>query len=199
MNPLFTIFGILAALVSIYAILCIVRIIITWIPQAGTSKFADFLSTICDPYLNLFRKIKWLKIGNFDLSPALGLCVLSAIAAVFSSISGHGFSLSFLLQTVIGLVWNIIQSILGFLILVLAVRLIIILVNKTPYTSNPILNAIDESFGSLAGRIAKTFSGNKRLSYKGELIAAIIVFAVISLIGSFAVAMLCNLLAFIRI
>jgi len=103
------------------------------------------------------------------------------------------------LQTVVGLVWNIINSILIFLIVVLAIRLIILMVNKSSYTSNPLLNAIDSSLGSLAARVSKTFSGGKQISYKAQLITTIIVFVVITIIGSLAVGAVCNLIGLIRI
>lgn len=199
MGSLRTVFTILSSLVSAYAILCMIRIILTWIPQAGSSKFGRFLVSVCDPYLNLFRNIKWMHIGNFDFGPAVALCILGAVSAILGSFSVGVFSLSYLLQTIVGLVWNIIDSILIFIVVVLAVRLIIIFVTKNSYSPNPILNAIDNSLGLLADRVSRTFVGNKRVPYKTQLITTIIVFVVIMIVGSLLIGALCNLIGLIRI
>ena len=49
---------IISAFLSLYSLLCLLRIIITWIPNYSYSKPADILAQICDPYMNLFRGIK---------------------------------------------------------------------------------------------------------------------------------------------
>ncbi|MBQ5400734.1 MAG: YggT family protein [Treponema sp.] len=197
-NPIFLILSILSAVVSVYAILCVVRIILTWIPPASGNGFTNFLAKICDPYLNLFKNIKWLRFGGFDLSPALGLCILSAVSTLLGSFSsGQGFSLSHLLQTIVGLAWNMANSVLIFITVVLIVRLITILVNKTTYTSNPFLSAIDSSLGALAGRVSRPFFKNS--NYKSQLIAAIIALVIASLVGSIVIGTLCNLIGLIPV
>ena len=195
-NPLFMILSILSAAVSIYAILCVIRIILTWIPPASGNGFTNFLAKICDPYLNLFKNIKWLRFGGFDLSPALGLCILSAVSTLLGSFSG-GFSLSHLIQTIVGLAWNMANSVLIFITVVLIVRLVTILVNNTTYTSNPFLNAIDSSLGAVAGRMSRPFM--KNANYKSQLVAAIIALVVASLVGSLVISTLCNLIGLIPV
>jgi YggT family protein len=192
------IFSILSSVVSIYAIFCVLRIVFTWIPQANSSGFGKFLATICDPYLKLFRNIKWMRFGQIDFSPALGLCLLGAVSVLLGSFAGHTFSLSFLLQTLIGLVWNVISSLISFLIIVFAVRLIVILVTKSTYSSNQLLNAVDSSLGQIAARISQIFfRGN--VSYKKQLIVALVVLLVIQLLGWLVFSMICNVIGLIRI
>lgn len=189
-----TIFSVLSTVVSVYSFLCVVRIIFTWIPQLNGSGAEKFLSSICDPYLNLFKGIRWLRFGGFDFSPVLGLCILSAAAALFESFgSVGGFSISFVIQTVVGLLWNVISSVIGFVIIILAVRLVILLVNKNSYSSSPIINAIDSSIGVLAAKITRTFN-NKNVSYKTQLITSLVVLILLNILGTVLISSICNLI-----
>ena len=78
---------IVAAAISIYALLCVVRIILTWIPGGSYTGFGRFLSALCDPYLNLFRR-GWLRLGTIDFSPLVALAVLTLASILFQTLGG---------------------------------------------------------------------------------------------------------------
>ena len=59
-----SILSILAAAVSIYALLCFVRIILTWMPSLAYSRGARLLASVCDPFIDRFRHKKWLTLGS---------------------------------------------------------------------------------------------------------------------------------------
>ena len=131
------IFKTAGALISLYSMLCLFRIIITWIPQLSYSKLATILSAICDPYLNCFRNIKFLKLGGFDFSPALGLCLLGAVSSLCSSISNGGaITPAFIICVILQVIWSIANSIITFLIILFAIRLIIIYAKKDSYSKD---------------------------------------------------------------
>lgn len=176
------VFSILSSLVSIYALLCLIRVILTWIPNIGNTKFATVLAQICDPYLNVFRGKKILTFGSFDFGPAVALCILGGIATILASFSRGGFSVGHLLAVIIGIIWNIIAAVLGFIILILIIRLIILLVNKTS-GSSPFTDAIDRTVTSFVSNITRTFTGGKAVSYKAQLITAIVALVVVNIVG----------------
>lgn len=60
---------------NLYQSALIVRLILTWFPQPP-AFLVNPLSTICDPYLNLFRGIIPPLGGTLDLSPILAFVVL---------------------------------------------------------------------------------------------------------------------------
>ena len=98
---------IFSAFLSLYSLLCLLRIIITWIPNYSYSKPADILAQICDPYMNLFRGIKWLRFGSFDFSPALALCILGAGSQLFSSLANGGYiNLQMILAMILGIFFS---------------------------------------------------------------------------------------------
>eukprot|EP00249_Psilotum_nudum_P001246 c13618_g1_i1 orf=83-805(+) len=61
---------------NIYNTLLIVRLILTWFPNPP-QVIANPLSTICDPYLNIFRGIIPPLGGTLDFSPILAFVVLN--------------------------------------------------------------------------------------------------------------------------
>jgi len=186
------IFTFLSTLVSIYTIMCFLRIIFTWIPSLSYSKAARFLAAACDPYLNFFRRIRWLTIGNLDFSPALALCILGAGTSIFGSLArGRVFSFSRILIMIVEALWSIGQSLLTFLILTLAIRLIILLVTESRNKRNSasysydfnsynrqssgsyILEALDRSLSPIIYTIAGTFTRGTQPSFKKALIISV--------------------------
>ena len=167
---------IFSAFLSLYSLLCLLRIIITWIPNYSYSKPADILAQICDPYMNLFRGIKWLRFGIFDFSPALALCILGAGSQLFSSLANGGYiNLQMILAMILGIFFSILSSLIFFLIILFAIRLILIMINRDSYnTSGFMANQIDSSISSIVYRIARTFAIGRRITYKAALIISII-------------------------
>lgn len=167
---------IISAFLSLYSLLCLLRIIITWIPNYSYSKPADILAQICDPYMNLFRGIKWLRFGSFDFSPALALCILGAGSQIFSSLANGGYiNLQMILAMILGIFFSILSSLIFFLIILFAIRLILIMINKDSYnTSGFMANQIDSSISPIVYRIARTFAMGRRITYKAALIISII-------------------------
>lgn len=167
---------IISAFLSLYSLLCLLRIIITWIPNYSYSKPADILAQICDPYMNLFRGIKWLRFGSFDFSPALALCILGAGSQLFSSLANGGYiNLQMILAMILGIFFSILSSLIFFLIILFAIRLILIMINRDSYnTSGFMANQIDSSISPIVYRIARTFAMSRRITYKAALIISII-------------------------
>lgn len=167
---------IISAFLSLYSLLCLLRIIITWIPNYSYSKPADILAQICDPYMNLFRGIKWLRFGSFDFSPALALCILGAGSQLFSSLANGGYiNLQTILAMILGIFFSILSSLIFFLIILFAIRLILIMINRDSYnTSGFMANQIDSSISPIVYRIARTFAMGRRITYKAALIISII-------------------------
>lgn len=167
---------IISAFLSLYSLLCLLRIIITWIPNYSYSKPADILAQICDPYMNLFRGIKWLRFGSFDFSPALALCILGAGSQLFSSLANGGYiNLQMILAIILEIFFSILSSLIFFLIILFAIRLILIMINRDSYnTSGFMANQIDSSISPIVYRIARTFAMGRRITYKAALIISII-------------------------
>ncbi len=197
MSPLNYIFRILGSVVSIYTFLCFLRIILTWIPSLSYSPFTRFIANITDPYLNLFRGIRWLVIGSFDFSPAVALCLLSVISTILDNFSHGGkITIGMLLGMLVQMAWSIISSIIGFIILLLIVRLIVLLVQKNSYPS-PMMESLDRTLYKIVYNIVRPFVGKNRITYKSALIATSIILFLVNAAGTFAITRLANFIAYL--
>lgn len=66
----------LLRLISIYSIVLIIYILMSWFPGARESQFGYILGRICEPYLEPFRRII-PPLGMIDISPIVAILVLN--------------------------------------------------------------------------------------------------------------------------
>ena len=75
-------------LALVYVVLIFIRIIMSWFQlpyNRWLAGFMDFVSSVVDPYLNIFRRfIPMVRIGPgaLDLSPIVGTIVLLIVADI---------------------------------------------------------------------------------------------------------------------
>ncbi|KAJ0982396.1 hypothetical protein J5N97_010651 [Dioscorea zingiberensis] len=71
---------------DIYSGVLMVRVLLSWYPNIPWDRqpFSAF-SDLCDPYLNLFRKITPQVFGAMDLSPILAFAVLGMLKSLLST------------------------------------------------------------------------------------------------------------------
>jgi len=62
--------------IGLYSILLIVYIFMSWVPNSKESRIGQFLTRICDPYLEPFRKFI-PPFGMIDVSPIVAILVLN--------------------------------------------------------------------------------------------------------------------------
>ncbi|KAI3468056.1 hypothetical protein Pfo_024719 [Paulownia fortunei] len=70
---------------NIYNTLLVVRLVLTWFPNAPPAVVSP-LSTLCDPYLNIFRGVIPPLGGTLDLSPILAFLVLNAFTSTAAAL-----------------------------------------------------------------------------------------------------------------
>eukprot|EP00892_Ulva_mutabilis_P008937 jgi/Ulvmu1/6415/UM003_0044.1 len=78
----------ISSTLSLYQSALIVRIILTWFPSAPAA-IQNPLSTICDPYLNIFRGIIPPIGGTIDLSPILAFVALDFLTGSAASLGAE--------------------------------------------------------------------------------------------------------------
>lgn len=188
------IFTIVSAALSLYMIICFVRIMLSWFPGAQYSPVGRFLSSLCDPYLNLFRRFP-LRLGAFDFSPALALCVLIALSSIFTNISrGAHITLGAVLAMLLSMAWSIVNSLLLFMIVLLLVRLVVIMIQGGYSAYGSLWDQFDRALSPIVFKIASPFSRRNGLPYKTALIISLLGLAAIMFAGRYAVGLLANIL-----
>ncbi|MGX7111235.1 YggT family protein [Gemella cuniculi] len=65
---------------------CLLAYILTsWFPQFRNNIIVEFLATICEPYLKIFRKFI-PPVGMLDISPIIAFIVLNIIQRIILSL-----------------------------------------------------------------------------------------------------------------
>ena len=188
-----TILSILAAALSLYTLLCFIYILMSWFPGARFTKFGHFMTTICEPYMNLFRKMSFLRIGNIDFSPIVSIGLLSLASAILAGIQRTGrIFFGGILGTVLNSLWGIASSIIGIFTLLILIRWIVLLINKgrTSYDSG--WNQVDMILNKMTYKIAGTFS-KKTMSYQTSLLLSWIILLVSLVVGHILIDILVSL------
>ncbi|MBW0258178.1 YggT family protein [Bacillus safensis] len=72
---LYLIFKTLQSILTLYLFCIIIYIFMSWVPSTRETKIGRFLTNICEPYLEPFRKII-PPIGMIDISPIVALLVI---------------------------------------------------------------------------------------------------------------------------
>jgi YggT family protein len=82
--------GIIIRVIDIYSWALIIYILMSWFPNARESAIGRFLVSICEPYLEPFRRII-PPLGMIDISPIVAIMVLkfatSGIIQIFGWIA----------------------------------------------------------------------------------------------------------------
>ena len=165
------ILGALSFLVSVYMLLIFIRIILTWFSGMDQGGLPEILGRVTDPYLNWFRRFQALRIGYLDLSPIVALGVLSLVNLVLNNLAAYGtITIGRILDLVLQVAWGAVSFFLGFLIIVLILRLIFYLLKLG---SNPFCSIIESVSRPVIFRINRYIFRNRILIFTTSLIVSI--------------------------
>lgn len=125
-------------LLSIYNIMILVRIITSWIQPVRpvrNSSLLDIIARLTDPFLNIFRRVRFLRFQRFDFSVLLALMSISILQNIISTYSVTGkMSVGYILATIVqSLWWSFFSIFLGIIIILLIIRLVLTY-KRTPNT-----------------------------------------------------------------
>ena len=188
-----TILSIFAGALSLYTLLCFIYILMSWFPGARFTKFGHLLSSICEPYMNLFRKMSFLRIGNIDFSPIVSIGLLSLASAILAGIQRTGkIYIGGILETILSSLWGIASSIIGIFVILIFIRWIVLLFNKGRTSYESPWNQVDIILNKMSYKIAGTIS-KKTMSYQTSLLLSWIILIVVLIIGHILIGILANL------
>lgn len=174
-----------AGAVSLYSTLCFFRIILTWFPSLNYSAIGKFLSSICDPYLNLFSRLP-LRIGMFDFTAMIAIGILYVISSILGNISASGYiSLSMILANLLSIVWSITSSIATVIMIIFIVRYLVSIFSRTSNQYDSPWQRFDDAIRNMVFKICNFFTGGRSISYKTALLIDSIAMLAILILSSF--------------
>jgi len=188
------IFGSLAALVGIYSILILIRVIISWFGNFVSSKPVELLCSVTDPYLDWWRNKFSIRIGFLDFSAVLAIVSLSIIQNILFSLAYFDrITIGYLLSILLMALWSVLSFIIGFCIIIIVLRLIAYLTNRNIYS--PFWQIIDSISQPLLYKLNRIFYGKRIGSYLNGIIFSLVLLTVVWIGGGFVFPKIAKLLS----
>ena len=194
-----TILSLLSAILIIYTILCLISIFMSWVPGAKFTKFGKFITSITDPYLNIFSRRGWLRFGNIDFSPIVAIAILSLLSSILGGITATGvLHFGSILALIVNMIWSVVSSLLTIILLLVFIRWIVLLVNKGQVSTNSAWYQVDFMLQKFVYKLGNTFF-KSNLTYQKALLVSWISLALIMVILRILIVILislCNMIPF---
>ena len=188
------ILNLLSSLISIYMMLIFIRIILSWFSNVSYGGIQEFLGRITDPYLNWFRRFSFLRVGVLDLSPIVALAFLSLVNRFFATLVRYGsVSIGIIFAMMLQAVWGAVSFFIGFLIILLLLRLAAYLFRQSNYS--PFWRIINTYSQPVIFRINRILFRNRIVNFRTGLIVSIISLILVYLAARILVVIVSGMLA----
>ena len=182
----------LSFLVGVYMMIIFVRIILSWFAGMDQGRLPGILAKVTDPYLDWFHRFPALRMGFLDLSPIVALGVLSLVNRVLNILANYvTISIGIILAIILQTAWGAVAFFLGFLVIVLILRLIIHFISQS---GGSVWRIIDGLSQPVINRINRHIFKNRIVNFTTSLILSIAVLAAIYLILNIAVSIVSGIL-----
>jgi YggT family protein len=186
-------FGILTALLGLFSLMIIVRIILTWFSGGQFGRPEEILARITDPYLDWWRQRLNLRAGNMDLSPIVAMAAISVAQTICSAIAQTGrITLGLLLAVCLSALWSAFSFILGFCFVVLVLRLIAYFLNANMFGT--FWRVIDSISKPIQFRLSRIIFGKRIVRFTTSIITSILVLAALWFGGRLVIQMVSGIL-----
>ncbi len=194
MNAL-TILKTITTIISIYILIITLRIILSWFRTVNSNQLIVILKKITDPYLNLFRGIKFLRIGMFDLSAMAGIILLFIVHTLLSYFEfalSNNQSITYILviDIILSILWQGISWVIMLLMFLCLVRAGSLFLSKDP--SGKFWQVIDMIVQPISNKLERIVK--KNLKYTQALIISAFIFLGMRFIGDFLINQLIRLI-----
>jgi YggT family protein len=178
---------IVGSLLFVYSLLIAIRIILTWFRGGAYGQAWDLLVRATEPYLRIFRRIRFLRMGNFDFSPIAAVLVLFILQNIIATLAVAGtIRLGMVLAIVLEAVWRAFAWLLFFYLILTVVRVIGLYASSNQ--THPGWSTLDTIVRPVATRVNEFFGG--RMDYVYSLIAAAGTIVVVWILGRIVIGFL---------
>ena len=163
----------LSTLISIYMMIIIVRIMLTWFSGNRQSEgLQGYLARITDPYLGWFSRFPIFRVGFMDLSPVVAVALLSVASRICGTIAIYNkITIGIILSMVLQAIWGMISFLLGFMIVILVIRLVFELLKLN--SGGPLWRIVDVVSQPVIFRINRLFFKNRILTFTTSIIISV--------------------------
>ena len=119
-------------LLILYLFLLSLRIVLGWFAPQSLGQAWNILTSATDPYLNVFRRLTFLRGGLFDFTPIAAILALVVILDLVTNLMYYDrFTVGIFLASVLSAAWTGTQYLLLFFLIIGLVRCIPLLFPST--------------------------------------------------------------------
>jgi len=164
-----SILTLISSLISLYTLVIVFRIMLTWFPGQNYGRGELILRRATDPYLNMFRRARWMRVGYVDFSPVVALATLSITASVLTQIAFAGsVTLGFILALVVSRLVDTVRFVVILLTVLTAVRAAVITFGFT--SEHRVWATMDQLLQPLSWRLSRRIAPRSELTYRQGLL-----------------------------
>lgn len=173
---------VISSILSVYMLLLFIRILLTWFSGAALGRPLDLLKRVTDPYLDIFRRIRFLRTERIDFSAIAAVISLVIVLNIINTLRLYGeISFGIILALIISALWSAVFFILCFFGILMAARLVSTLLHAASFS--PFWQTIDLIVNPALAFIQRVIFRGRQLSYKAGLGAGVAVVGVTAIAG----------------
>jgi YggT family protein len=174
------------AIIIVYVLVLSLRIILGWFVPQTLGRAWEILRMITDPYLDLFRRIRFLRAGIFDFSPIAAVLVLVLVADLIGQLVNWGrITVGFFLASAFAAAWSGARFLLLLFLIVGVLRTIPILFRTTAGAN--VWRVLDLIIQPVVAWVMRIFRLSARGGYTQHLLLTIGLLFVAWLVGELLV------------
>lgn len=184
----------LSAAVSIYMLLCTLRILASWLPGIELGRAGEILKAGTDPYLGFFSRLPVLRQGRFDFSPIVALAFLAVANNLLTTLAFTGtLSVGIALGMILSALWSAFAFVFSFLSFCALARIIAFAARWN--SLHPLWMVLDAMLNPILFRINRVFYRGRIVNYLQGLVTGFAVFVLVRVAGGALVGLFVRLLA----
>lgn len=175
----------ISAVLSVYMVLLMIRVMLTWFRAAQSHQVFRYLAVITDPYINWFRRFSVLKFGMMDFSPIIAFVILGFVINIANSIATYGkITVGIILALLVNGIWSILSFILVLLIILTIIRILGATVARSGFIAQ-MSSGIDSIIEPITSWVRRTIFRNKFTPYTTQLGISLAILIALNIGGRF--------------
>jgi YggT family protein len=176
----------LTAIIFVYILMLGLRIILSWFQGSVYGRPWELLVRITEPYLSLFRRLRFLRRGMIDFTPVAAILTLVVILQVIYSIADSGrISLGIFLAIVTGALWAAVRFLLVLFLVMAVLRAILGAVSNL--RDSRLLGALGYLIEPAVSLVRRIFPSRQPLSERQYLYLTIVFLLGLWLLGLYLI------------
>ncbi|MEM5948589.1 YggT family protein [Spirochaetia bacterium 38H-sp] len=163
-----TIMLFMSSLITVYMLAIVLRIFLSWFSMTRGYPDNNFISKITDPYINIFKRISFLRTSMMDFSPVAAILVLSVLNTIFVRLTeGQDVSFSLVLGIIVLSIWSVALFFVIFIIILIVIRIISVFFHVS--SVHPVWYTIDNILSPMTYRLTRLIFKNRLIPYPAAL------------------------------